>query len=191
MKEFTIYTLETAPDEAKAVLQMAKNTFGFIPNLLGIMSNSPALAEAYLSISGIFDKSGLTPTERQVVLLTASHYHECHYCVAAHSAISAMQNVPVDVVDAIRINQPIADKKLQALRVFVFQILEKRAMVTKNEVHNFLSAGYETSHVMDVLVGVAQKTMSNYTNHIAETPLDDAFSEYTWNPDVKEKVVNS
>ena len=55
MKEFTIYTLETAPDEAKAVLQIAKNTFGFIPNLLGIMSNSPALAEAYLSISGIFD----------------------------------------------------------------------------------------------------------------------------------------
>ncbi|MGD2055100.1 MAG: hypothetical protein PVG45_13450 [Gammaproteobacteria bacterium] len=36
--------------------------------------------------------------------------------------------------------------------------------------------------MMDILVGVAQKTLSNFINHIAGTPLDKAFEEYCWTP---------
>ena len=179
-KNFPVHTLETAPEAARPVMETARQAFGFIPNLIGIMSSSPALAEAYLVISGIFDKTGLTPVERQVVLLTVSRFHECRYCVAAHSAISAMQKVPDDVVRAIREDQSIADPKLQALREFVHRVVEKRGWLSEEDIQGLLSAGYEQSHVMDVLVGVAQKTLSNFTNHIAETPLDDVFASHAW-----------
>lgn len=183
MSQFPVHTLESAPQAAAPTLKATQQAFGFIPNLIGIMATSPALAEAYTSLATVFEKTDLTATEKQIVLLTVSHYHACHYCMAAHSAISAMQDVPADVVEAIRNNQPIADSKLQALRVLVHSIVDNRGFPDETVVQNFLDAGYKPAHMMDILVGVAQKTLSNFTNHIAGTPLDEAFEKFSWQPE--------
>lgn len=180
MSDFPVLDLESASQQARPALEATQAAFGFIPNLLGVMAHSPALAEAYLTLSGLFDKTDLTPTERQVVLLTVSRYHGCHYCVAAHSALAEMQNIPADVVEAIRLNRVIADTKLQSLRVFVNELLENRGLLDERAMRAFYAAGYKPAQVLDVLVGVAQKTMSNFTNHIAQTPLDDAFKAHAW-----------
>jgi uncharacterized peroxidase-related enzyme len=183
MSDFPVLDLETASENARPVLEATQAAFGFIPNLLGVMAHSPALAEAYLTISGLFDKTDLTPAERQVVLLTVSQYHGCHYCVAAHSTLADMKGVPADIVAAIRSDQAIKDSKLQALRVFVRTVVKNRGWLDEPDLQAFYSAGYRPVHVMDVLVGVAQKTMSNFTNHIAKTPLDDAFKAHAWAPE--------
>ena len=182
MTSFPVLTLDNAPTNAKSLLQQTQSNFGFIPNLIGVMATSPALTEAYLTVAGIFAKSNLSATEQQIVLLTVSHYHECCYCMAAHTAIAGMQNVDYDVVQAIRDNQPISDSKLEALRHFTQQLIDNRGWVNETEVQVFLDAGYETVHVLDILVGVAQKTLSNFTNHIAKTPLDNQFAEVAWKP---------
>lgn len=180
MPSFPVHTVESAPEAARPVLDSAQQAFGFVPNLIGVMASSPALAETYLTVAGLFDKSNLSATEKQVVLLTASRFHACHYCMAAHSAIAAMQQVPTDVVEAIRNDQPIADSQLQALRMLTHSLVENRGWPTEAEVNSFLEAGYEAGHILDILVGIAQKTMSNFTNHIAATPLDPAFADHAW-----------
>ncbi|MGH3432460.1 MAG: hypothetical protein ACRDQB_06455 [Thermocrispum sp.] len=40
--------------------------------------------------------------------------------------------------------------------------------------------GFTRRQVLDVLAGVAMKTLSNYANHLAHTPLDDAFAAQAW-----------
>ena len=62
----------------------------------------------------------------------------------------------------------------------ILLIIDKRGWVDDADVQAFLDAGYEISHALDILVGVAQKTLSNFTNHLAKTPLDDAFAEVAW-----------
>jgi len=180
MPTFPVLTLDTSPADSKPMLEQTQQAFSFIPNLIGVMASSPAITEAYLSIASIFSKSGLSPTEQQVVLLTASHFNDCRYCMAAHTAISSMQNIDMSIVQAIRDDLPIADAKLQALRQFTRLVVENRAWLADSDVQTFLDAGYEQSHVLDILVGVAQKTLSNYTNHLAKTPLDEAFSTVAW-----------
>lgn len=183
MSQFPVFSKESAPAAARQTLDTVANAFGFVPNLLGVMAASPAAAEAYLALSGIFDKkTSLTPTERQVVLLTVSRYHECHYCMAAHSMISAMQKIPTDIIDAIRLDRPIADEKLEALRRLVTAIVEHRGHPSERELQAFFEAGYTPAQVLDVLVGITQKTLSNYTNHIADTPLDASMEPYAWSP---------
>ncbi|MFK5949610.1 MAG: carboxymuconolactone decarboxylase family protein [Methylococcales bacterium] len=182
MSDFPVLSLDNAPSASKALLQQTQKNFGFIPNLIGVMAASPAVTEAYLAVADIFSRSNLSATEQQIVLLTVSHYHECHYCMAAHTVIADMQQVNPEVVQAIRDDKPITDNKLEALRQFTKTIIDKRGWVDETEVQNFLNAGYETAHVLDILVGVAQKTMSNFTNHLAKTPLDEAFSEVAWEP---------
>jgi uncharacterized peroxidase-related enzyme len=180
MTSFPVLNLDSAPSKSKDLLQQTQDNFGFIPNLIGVMATSPALTEAYLSVANIFSKSNLSATEQQIVLLTVSFFHECGYCMAAHTAIAGMNNVDSTVVSAIRDNLILDDTKLEALRQYTRSLIEKRGWVDDIDTQTFLDAGYETKHILDILVGIAQKTLSNFTNHIAKTPLDDAFAEVAW-----------
>ncbi len=182
MTNFTVHTIETAPDQSVALLQGAEKAFGFVPNLIGVLAESPAVAEAYLTLSQIFDKSSLNPVERQVAILAISRYNECDYCMASHSVIASMQKVPADVIHAIRNDQPIADAKLEALRTFATTLVDKRGWVSDDDVAAFLSAGYTQAQILEIILAASLKTLSNYANHVAETPLDDAFASRAWQP---------
>ena len=117
-----------------------------------------------------------------MVVLTVSRYHGCNYCVAAHSLISDMMKIPAEVTDAIRNDETIADERLQALRVLTEQLLEHQGWLKPAQMAAFLSKGYSKQQLMEVLVGVAMKTLSNYTNHLAETELDEPFLGRAWSP---------
>lgn len=177
---YPVHTLETAPEAARDTLAGAKKAYGFVPNLLGVMAAAPALVKAYTTLSRIFDETSFSPAERQVVLLSVSYENGCEYCVAAHSVIAGMQKVPPDVVDAIRSGNPIANPKLEALRRFTTAVVEMRGWPSQDDANAFLNAGYTKAQVLEVILGVGMKTLSNYTNHVAETPLDDAFAKAAW-----------
>ena len=180
MSDYTVHDQNSAPEEARALLGQLKGGMGFIPNIGGIMAEAPALAKAYFTLSDLFDQTSFSPTERQIVLLTVSHDNGCEYCVAAHSVIASMQKVPGDVVQAIRDNQPIADDRLEALRKFTRAMVEKRGWLDEADIEAFLKAGYDRRNVLEVVLGVGMKTLSNYTNHVADTPLDEAFAGQRW-----------
>lgn len=187
--KFTIHTKETAPETSVALLHGTEKAFGFIPNLVGMMAESPAVAKGYLNIAQIFDETSFSPTQRQVVILTASLYNECHYCMAAHSVIAEMQKVPQDVVDAIRNDEPIADVKLEALRQFTIQVVDKRGWVSNDDIQAFIDAGYTKQQILEVILGVSFKTLSNYVNHITDTPVDTAFAKKAWTSPASQKVI--
>lgn len=180
MSNFKIHTVETAPEASKEILTGAQKSLGFIPNLYGIMAEAPSALKAYNGLSDNFEKSSLTATEKQIVLLATSYVNGCNYCMAVHSTIGQMIKVPQNIIDALRNNKPIADSKLEALRKFANAVVEKRGWVSDKEVDEFISAGYSKAQLLEVVVGVTQKTLSNYINHIVKTPLDSAFEPNKW-----------
>lgn len=177
---YTVHTEDTAPQAAKETLAAAKKAYGFLPNLLGVMAEAPALLKAYFTLNRIFQETSFNATERQVVMLTANYENDCHYCVAAHSTMAAMQKIPADVVEAIRAGRPIADKKLEALRRFTATVVTSRGWPTEADVEAFLNAGYGKAQILETILGVGTKILSNYTNHVAHTPLDKAFAAAAW-----------
>lgn len=177
---YTVHTVETAPEAAKETLAGAKNAFGFVPNLLGVMATAPALVKAYVTLSRIFEETSFDATERQTVLLAASHENNCEYCIAAHSVIAGMQKVPDAVIQAIRDNRPIPDAKLEALRRFTVAVVNTRGWPSDEDVRAFTNAGYGERQILEVILGIGFKTLSNYTNHVAGTPLDTAFAKAAW-----------
>lgn len=184
MNNFKVHTKETAPTESIAQLASAESAYGFIPNLLGVMAESPATLGAYLAVGQLFEKSSFSPTERQIVLLTTSRFNQCDYCMGAHSVIAGMQEVPKDIIDAIRNDRPIEIGKLEALRVFTNEMVENRGHMSSTDIEAFLGSGYTMAQILEVILAVSFKTLSNYVNHVAETPLDDAFAAQAWVPPV-------
>jgi len=174
--DFTIYDIESAPEEAKPFLKGAKEKFGFVPNLLGEFAEAPAVLEGYLALNEIVGKTSFTPQEQQLAILAVSVKNKCHYCSAIHATILKNQlNVDEDVVNAVKNGDPVPNEKYNALVTFVRSVVEKRGFVDDTDVESFTAAGYTKQNVLEVNLITALKTISNYTNHIADTPLDEAF----------------
>ena len=188
MTTFTTHTIDSAPEESKSFLKSAKEAFGFIPNLLGTMAEAPSLLEGYMALASIFDKSSFNETERQIVLMTNNRLNGCTYCMSAHTALSKMGGVADDVIESLRSGTPISDFKLEALRQFAIAINKSRGWPEQSDLDAFISAGYTKQNILEVIVGTSFKVMSNYTNHIAETELDDAFKPVAWSKENLEQA---
>ena len=180
MTHFTVHTPASAPERSRPILESAQRANGFLPNLLAVLSESPTALEAYTTLSGIYGKSSFTKTEEQVVLHTASFENGCDYCMAAHSTISGKLGISEDVIAGLRDGAPVGDARLDALARFTRAVVQERGWAGDDAVAAFLAAGFTKEQVLEVVVGLALKTISNYSNHLASPPLDAAFEDQAW-----------
>ncbi len=180
MSAFTVHTEDTAPEASREALAKVKQRFGRLPNLYGIMAESPAAITGYSSIGAALQLSTLTPAEQQLLMLVISRENGCDYCVAAHSAGARRAKLDAEVIQAVRDGDPIPDARLQALGAFCQLVVEKRGWVSGEDIDAFLAAGFAKANVMDVVLVVGMKTISNYINHVAETELDAALEPLKW-----------
>lgn len=177
-------TIETADPVTKPILENAKKSMGMVPNMYAGMATNPALLDAYTHAYNSFrEHAGFTPQEQEVIFMSISYENGCEYCLAAHSFIAdKMSKVPTEVTDAIRNNTEVPDAKLGALSRFAKTFIDKRGRPSEADLSAFLDAGYSEHHVAGIVAAAGVKTMSNYFNHVFETPLDDAFASRAWKP---------
>lgn len=180
MTDFTIHTIDTAPERAGAGLRTAQQKLGFIPNMMAVLAESPAALEGYQAVQGALATSSFSAAEQHFVALAVSVDNGCTYCVPAYSMMAVKSGAPQQAVDALRDGQPIDDGRLSALRDFTQAVVEKRGRVPEEEVKAFLDAGFTKAQVLEVILAAAFKLISNYTNHVADVPLDEAFQPYLW-----------
>ncbi|TPV62260.1 carboxymuconolactone decarboxylase family protein [Aestuariibacter sp. GS-14] len=180
MTSLTIHTIESAPEASKPMLEESVKAFGMLPNLHGIMAASPQVLEGYKALHDLFQKTSFNAEELTVVWQTINVEHGCHYCVPAHTAIAHAMKVSAELTEALRNQQPMPTAKLQALQDMTLLITRNRGVVSAAELDAFYSAGYEERHVLEIIMGLAQKVMSNYINHIGHTPVDAPFAKFNW-----------
>lgn len=181
--QFELQTPESAPDAVKSDLETAQQNYGTIPNLYRGLATAPAALKVYLAMNQALQDHGvLTPVEQQVVYLTASAENGCTYCVAAHSVLAEMAQMPPTIRGELRARQALSDAKLDALRQFTQALIRHRGWVPEADQQAFAAAGYDQRHIIETITIVAQKTLSNYYNHLAQTPLDTMFASQAWKP---------
>lgn len=170
--------MDNADPKQQEILKRAKKANGMIPNMYKNMVNLPGLQDTYDTGYQHFRKdSGFTPAEQEVVFLTLSVDNSCGYCAAAHSYLADnVSNTPVEATDAIRDGKEIPDEKLKALSVFTKIMNESRGNPTPEQAKAFLAAGYSEKQILSIILAQAVKTISNYSNHIFHTEVDEAFS---------------
>lgn len=178
---FDYHTKVTASTESAPLIERSIKTYGFLPKLHAVLAASPATYQAYLDTFELFEKkSTLTPLEQQVVFQTSNYENNCHYCMPGHTFIMKLSKMPDDVIEALREGSQIKDAKLQALRLYTQRLLEKHGHLSEVEIQEFIAAGYTARQSLEVLVGLAAKLLSNFTNALAKTELDDPVKPYAW-----------
>ena len=175
-------SIDDAEPEAKEILEAAKKKLGFVPNMYNAMANSPGLLNTYIQGYGSFrEKSGFSSIEQEVIFLAISQVNGCEYCMAAHSFLAeAASGVPSDVTAAIRDGKQVPEIQLSALSVFTRLMVTKRGLPSQSDVDAFLSSGYKEKDILEIIHSIAIKTISNYTNHIFHTEVDNIFAPHIW-----------
>ena len=85
-----------------------------------------------------------------------------------------------DMIDALRSGARLSDNKLESLRTFTRTLIANRGKATEADLQAFFDAGYSDIQALEVILGLAIKLMSNYTNSIAGTPLDKEVERLRW-----------
>lgn len=181
MTTFTLHNQNTAPEAAKPLLDKSQQAFGMVPGLHAVMAEAPGLLDGYQVLHGLFLNSSFNADEKTVVWQTINVEHACHYCVPAHTGIAKSMKVDDAISNALRDETPLPNAKLEALRDFTLAMVRQRGELEAQQLQDFYAAGYSQQNVLEVILGLSQKVMSNYTNHIAKTPIDQAFKAFAWN----------
>ena len=186
---FPLLDETTAPEGALEALATTKKNFGMIPNVEKVMALAPQLLSGYAHMWDLFETTTFTPVERQVVYMTANFENECGYCVPWHSMLAKNAGIAPSEVEALRSAAPLADPKLEALRGFTRSLIANRGKVSEADVQVFFNAGYSDVQVLEVILGLSIKLISNYTNSVAGTPLDKEVEALRWKkPIIQERV---
>ena len=180
MTEFTHYDEETAPEGSKPLLAKSKAGFGRVPGLHAVMAEAPGLLEAYQLTHKLFMESSFNKDELTVVWQAINVENNCHYCVPAHTGIAKSMDVDDAITNALRDETPLPSDRLEALRTFTLAMVRERGELDDATVQKFLDAGFTKQNILEVILGYSQKIMSNYTNHLAKTPVDSAFKKFEW-----------
>jgi uncharacterized peroxidase-related enzyme len=170
MTAFSVPTRDDVTPDNQALFDNLKKGLGFVPNLYATFAHSPTALGTYLALQNA--KASLKPKEREVINLAVSQVNNCDYCLAAHTALGKMLGLTEAQIVEIRRGRAAFDAKLDALAGFARAVAEQRGHVSAEATDAFLAAGWTQANLVDVIVAVGDKTISNYLHGVTKIPVD-------------------
>jgi uncharacterized peroxidase-related enzyme len=170
MTTFTVPTRDDVSPANQALFDALKSKLTFVPNLYATLAHSENALGSYLAFQNV--KSSLSAKAREVVNLVVSEVNSCEYCLAAHTVIGGMVGFTGDQVLEIRAGGASFDAKLDALAKLVRNIAISRGHADQALVDAFLAAGWTKENLVDAIVVIGDKTVTNYLHATTQVPVD-------------------
>lgn len=170
MSTINVLKREEVSPTNQAIFDNLEKAVGFVPNLYATYAHSENALGNYLTFANA--KTSLKAKEKEVVNLAVSQANNCLYCLSAHTAIGKMNGFTDEQILELRAGKASFDAKLDALARLAKNITEKRGATDAQVLNNFFAAGWTKENLIDTIVLVGDKTISNYINNTTEIPID-------------------
>ena len=170
MTTLTIPTRDTVSPANRALFDNLEKGLGMVPNLYAMLAHSETALGNYLAFQNA--KSSINGKAREVVNLVVSQVNGCEYCLAAHTAIGGMVGFTPEQIVETRRGRASFDPKLDALARLVLNISIERGHADPAMVSAFLAAGWTQGNLVDVIVVIGDKTVTNYLHGATKVPVD-------------------
>lgn len=170
MSTFKVPTKDQVSENNQAIFNNLEKKIGFVPNLYAVMAYNDTALEDYLTFQN--RKSTLKAKEREVINLVVSQVNGCDYCQAAHTAIGKMNGFNDEQILEIRGGSASFDAKLDALAKFVQDTTINRGKPNPASTEALKAAGYTNANLVDILVVIGDKIISNYLHGVTQFAVD-------------------
>ena len=168
--QFNVPTRSEVSADNQAVFDNLEKGLGFVPNIFATYAHSENALKNYMNLSNA--KTSLKNKEKEVVNLAVSQVNECEYCLAAHTAVAGMNGFTPAQILELRAGEASFDSKLDALAKLSKNITENRGATDTQVIENFLNAGWTKENLIDTIVLVGDKTITNYLHKTTQVPVD-------------------
>jgi AhpD family alkylhydroperoxidase len=170
MNQLTVPTHENVSHDNQALFDNLKKGLGMVPNLYATFAHSETALGTYLTLQNA--KSSINGKAREVVNLVVSQVNSCEYCLAAHTVLGGMVGFTAEQIIEIRQGRATFDAKLDVLARLVRNIVIERGHANPALVAEFFAAGWTAGNLVDVLVVIGDKIISNYLHGTTKVPVD-------------------
>ena len=148
---------------------------GFVPNLYAYFAKSETALKDYMAFQN--RKSTLKAKEREVINLVVSQVNACRYCQSAHTAIGKMNGFTDEQIIELRNGRAGFDSKLDALAKLAKSITVNRGRADEARVEAFFEAGYTEANLVDLVIVIGDKIISNYIHNLTGFEIDFPLAE--------------
>ena len=170
MANFQVPTRESVSPANQAIFDQLESGLGFVPNLYATYALSETALADYLALQN--RKTSLRGKEKEIVNLVVSQVNDCAYCLAAHTALGKMNGLTDEQIVDVRAGRSIGDAKLNALARFTREVTINRGKPSPTVTDEFLAAGYTQANLVDAIVLIGDKTVSNFLHGVTQVPVD-------------------
>ena len=168
--KFEVPTREQMSTDNLPVYDAIVKSIGFMPNLFSTLGLSDNGLNRYISFQN--GKSSLNNKEKEAINLIVSEVNDCNYCRAAHTTIGKMNGFTDEQALEIRRGQAVFNKKLNALVKLSRDIVNTRGNINQNYLELFFNEGYNKGHLVDVIIQIGEKTITNYLHNVTKVAID-------------------
>jgi len=170
MKQFNVPTKEQVSQENQQIFDHLKAKIGFVPNIYATYAYSSSALSRYLTFAN--GRTSLNNKEKEIINLIVSQINECTYCLAAHTAIGKMNGFNDEQIIELRRGSASFDIKFDALVKLASEIIKNRGTITESTLNSFYEVGYNDENLVDVIVAVGEKTITNFLHKVTNVPVD-------------------
>ena len=170
MKNLTVPTREKVSGDNQVIFDDLEKAVGFVPNMYAFFAHSPTALIDYLSLQN--RKNSLSNKEKEVINLIVSQINGCNYCKSAHTVIAKMLGFTEEQILEIRRANISFDTKLNALVALAKEIVVKKGEASEEAKTKFFKEGYSTENLIDIVMTIGDKIMTNYLFALAKVPID-------------------
>lgn len=170
MTKFTVPSRGEVSEYNQAIFDNLQKGLGMVPNLYAYYAKNETALGDYLALQN--RKSTLKAKEREVINLVTSQINGCRYCQSAHTVIGKMNGFTDEQIIELRKGSASFDPKLDALVKFTASIVENRGRATEESKQAFFDAGYNEANMIDVVIVVGDKIISNYIHNLTGFEID-------------------
>ncbi|WP_423835502.1 carboxymuconolactone decarboxylase family protein [Streptomyces tubbatahanensis] len=170
--EFSDLTPRSAPAASRPLMEATSRRLGFLPSAVARLATSPRTLETFTRMSAAFEATTLDPLARETVIMTVATRNDCRVCVLMHTRKLSALGADEELVGALRDGRRLSDERLEAVRAFTLEVLDRAGDVDREVLDTFLGHGHTLEQALEVVLGIGVYTLSTLANRLTGAPVD-------------------
>ena len=176
---YPVPKLEDLPEDIRAKMLDVQKKAGFIPNVFVTLAHRPDEFRAFFAYHDalMLKASGLSKTEKEMIVVATSGLSQCPYCVIAHGAILRIYAKNPQIADQVAIHHVKADitPRQKAMLDFACKLSRTPEAMTDADHEMLRGHGFSAEDIWDIGGITAFFALSNRMAHLIDMRPNDEF----------------
>jgi uncharacterized peroxidase-related enzyme len=179
ISRYPVPELKDLPEDIREICLGAKESFGFLPNVLSALAHRPDEFRAFMAYNNALmnKESGLTAADKEMLIIAHSSSNGCSYCVQSHGAALRLASGNPTLSDQVAINYKEADisERQRVMIDFAMKVTDDSRSIDEADFERLEAQGFTREDIWDIAGITAFFNLSNRMMNFAAIRPDDEF----------------